>query len=102
MIKFNNFRVVGMTEIVVGVVVETADDGLTFKMVEYYINEYNNYLNREIGKFTISPKDTSVKERWKAFKKELGQHVRLKDVYVQEDVVNFLNTQVPNVDEEEN
>ena len=91
MVKINGLKVIGPDEFVIGKVVELPEEGssLEFKLVEYYINEYKKYLNRTIDTFCLDP-HTSSKEYMKEFKEKLGQYGRLKDMYVEEDVMEVL------------
>lgn len=91
MIKINGLKVIGLREVVIGKVVELPEDSsnLEFKLVEYYVNEYNKYLNRTIDTFYVEP-HTSSKEYMKEFKEKLGQYGRLNDMYVEESVMEVL------------
>ncbi len=91
MIKVNGLKVIGLDERVIGKVVEMSASEAKFKIVEYYINEYENYMNRTIDTFTIEPQNSlSAKAYLKAFKEELSKHTRLKDVFVEDTVMEFL------------
>ena len=93
MIKNNGFKVVAKTEVVLGKVVEPTEESvLTFKIVEYYINEYKTYIHREIVRFTIKPEENYSGTLVEAFKSELGKHVRLSDVMIEESVFEFINS----------
>lgn len=91
MTEINGFKVVGPTELVIGKVVEFKDnsDDNNLRMVEYYINEYNTYLNRTIVEFHINPADKH-EQKMNEFKKVLGNFIRIIDVYVEEKVMNIL------------
>ena len=49
MVKINGFKVVGPTEVITGKAVEFCESnaGVKFKLTDYYINEYNTYLNQK-------------------------------------------------------
>lgn len=90
MLKINGFKVVGPTEVVIGKVVEFEENSTdTFKLVEYYINEYNTYLNRTLATFSIGPHDLR-KDSLKEFKESLGRFTRINNVFVEESVMQFL------------
>ena len=91
MIKINGLKVIGPSKVVIGKVVELPEDGsnLEFKLVEYYVNEYNKYLNRTIDTFYVEPHNSS-QEYIKEFKEKLGQYGRLKDIYVEKSVMEIL------------
>lgn len=85
MVEIDGFKVIGNTEPVIGVAVEFDDNALEFKLVEYYVNEYKTYLNRCIARFTLKTLEK------KEFKKELGNHIRLNEVYIDETVFQMLS-----------
>lgn len=90
MTEINGFKVLGSTEVVIGKVVEfSSDDVQRFKVVEYYINEYNTYLHTTIATFDMKPIDSS-KDLLQDFKKILGNYVRVNDVYLDETTMEFL------------
>ncbi len=90
MLEINGFKVVGPTEVVIGKVVEFEGNSTDiFKLVEYYINEYNTYLNRTLATFSIGPHDLP-KDSLKEFKESLGRFTRINNVFVEESVMQFL------------
>ncbi len=91
MMEINEFKVIGLTEPVIGKVVEFTQGGTfeEFKLTEYYINENQIYDNHEITRFSVAMQDTPQKYM-KEFKKILRKYVRLKDVFIEENVMEFL------------
>ena len=93
MVKVNGFKVVGPTEVITGKVVEFCESnaGVKFKLTDYYINEYNTYLNRTLAEFSVEFMDSqNSNDNIKAFKKVLGEYARINEVYIEENVMNFL------------
>lgn len=85
---YNGFKVVKSDEKIVGKVVEISKEG--FKLVEYYVNEYNTYDKRELETFNIQIQE-NTEETWKEFNKKLGNYVRLSSAQLEESVVSMLN-----------
>ena len=95
MIVINGFRVIGKTEPVLGFVLEVSENNcIEFKLVEYYINEYDKYLNRQVATFSIIPLGNKPAERWESLRRELGHYVRFDNVYIEEELANFLNMEI--------
>lgn len=94
MVKINGFKVIGPTEVVVGKVVELSKEDLkeestvNFRLVEYYVNEYQTYLHRNLATFAIDPQK-NVKDYLKTFKKVLGEHARISEVFVEKSVMEL-------------
>lgn len=85
---YNGFKVVKSDEKIVGKVVEISKEG--FKLVEYYVNEYNTYDKRELETFNIQIQE-NPEETWKEFNKKLGNYIRLGSAHLEESVVSMLN-----------
>lgn len=88
MVKLDGFKIVEPTETVFGLVVHLAEGSTEFRLVDYRINEYNNYIQNEICRFAVEQsKGESYKD---AFIKELGMHAQLSKVYIENDVYDFI------------
>ena len=93
MVKINGFKVVGPTEVITGKAVEFCESnaGAKFRLTDYYINEYDTYLNRTLAEFSVEFKNCdNPKAKLNAFKNVLGKYVRIKEVYIEESVMDFL------------
>ena len=91
MVKINGFKVIGSSEPVIGKVVQLSEGNIPteFKIVEYYINEYQTYMSHVVDTFVVEPQNSSA-GYVKAFKETLGQYVRIKDVFVEEEIIQLL------------
>ena len=93
MVNINGFKVVGPTEVIFGETVEFCESNaeVKFRLTDYYLNEYNTYLNRTLAEFSVEFKNCdNPKAKLNAFKSVLGKYARIKDVYIEESVMDFL------------
>lgn len=90
MTRSNGFKVISMTEPVIGKVVRSVGTG--FQIERYFMNEHGVYDHETITTFELPIRKTS-KQYWKAFKEELGKHVSsLKNVYIEDEIVEMFES----------
>lgn len=89
---YNGFKVIKPDEKIVGKVVVVEKEG--FRLIEYYINDYDEHKKRELETFEVQPQETS-EEYWKVFVKELGVYARMGTACIEEEVFKILQKESP-------
>lgn len=98
---YNEFKkkVTEITEdkVILGKVVELSnlsideyDNPFEFKIVEYFINEYNTYTSLEIARFTVKP-NLEPERRIEEFKNQIGNYYdEDEDIYVSKNAIQVV------------
>lgn len=88
----NGLRIIALNERILGKVVEHSKNNIyEFRIMEYYKNQYEEYMCSELISFIFTGSDDN-ESNIKSFKKKLANYVALREVYVRDEIIDFLKT----------